>query len=275
MLASVYPGRCSFGYTSMPSHLKPLLLASLLSLVPSSVTATEQVGEAVLIKTSVSGDGRRLVTRSPVHRDERIVTSSTGLGEFIFRDGTKFAVGMNSSVVIDSFVFAGDGSFKDLTLKAAKGSFRWISGGSPSSAYKIDTPAGIIGVRGTALDVYVGDGGLTAVVLLSGAARFCGPSSCQDLRRRCDYVIATPQGAITSPVRVTQGVLRQVSNAWALPFLTGDQSLTQGFQTGSSCGFASATAPSSSEGRDGAGSPSPTPSPDIGDGEDEGNDPNY
>lgn len=229
--------------------------------------AAEQVGEAVLINRSVSGDGRRLAVRSPVHRDERIVTSSTGLGEFLFRDGTKFAVGMNSSVVIDSFVYAGDRSFKNLTLEAAKGSFRWISGGSPSSAYRINTPAGIIGVRGTALDIYVGAGGLTAVVLLDGAARFCGPGGCQDLRRRCDYVVATPQGSITPPARVTQGVLRQVSNVWALPFLTGDQPLTQSFRTGSSCGFASATAPSSSEGRDGAGSPSPEPAPDDSEGE--------
>jgi len=234
--------------------------------------AAEQVGEAVLINRSVSGDGRRLAVRSPVHRDERIVTSSTGLGEFLFRDGTKFAVGMNSSVVIDSFVYAGDRSFKNLTLEAAKGSFRWISGGSPSSAYRINTPAGIIGVRGTALDIYVGAGGLTAVVLLDGAARFCGPGGCQDLRRRCDYVVATPQGSITPPARVTQGVLRQVSNVWALPFLTGDQPLTQSFRTGSSCGFASATAPSSSEGRDGAGSPSPEPAPDDGEG---GYDPDF
>ena len=259
----------------MSIQWKRLLLAGLLWLVPFSAPAAEQVGEAVLINRSVSGDGRRLAVRSPVHRDERIVTSSTGIGEFLFRDGTKFAVGMNSSVVIDSFVYAGDRSFKDLTLKAAKGSFRWISGGSPSSAYRIDTPAGIIGVRGTALDIYVGDGGLTAVVLLTGAARFCGPSGCEELRRRCDYVIATPQGSITSPARVTQGVLRQLSNVWALPFLTGDQSLSQGFRTGSSCGFASATAPSSSEGRDGAGSPSPDPSPDDGGEGGEGNDPDY
>jgi hypothetical protein len=94
--------------------------------------AAEKVGEAVLIRTTVTGDGGTLSVRSPVHRDERVKTSSTGLGEFVFRDGTKFAVGWNSSVVIDKFVFNGSKSVKDLTIRAAKGSFRWISGGSPS-----------------------------------------------------------------------------------------------------------------------------------------------
>lgn len=254
----------------MPIKLKSLLLAALLSSLPCFASAAEQVGETVYVSRTVTGDAGRLAVKSPVHRDERITTSNTGLGEFIFRDGTKFAVGMSSSIVIDDFVYAGDTSFQNLTVNAAKGSFRWISGASRPSAYKINTPAGIIGIRGTALDIYVGDGGVTAVVLLSGSARFCGRGGCQDLQRRCDYVIATPQGAITSPARVTQGILRQLSNVWALPFLTGDQQLSDRFRTGGNCAFASATAPSSSQGRDGAGSPSPSPSPDEGDDEGEG-----
>ena len=144
--------------------------------------AAESVGEAVLIRTTVTGDGGALVTRSPVHRDERIRTSSSGLGEFVFQDGTKFAVGANSSVVIDKFVFNGSKSVKNLTINAAKGSFRWISGGSPSSAYKINTPAGTVGIRGTAVDIFVGAGGKTALVLLSGYARFCGHNGCQELK---------------------------------------------------------------------------------------------
>lgn len=241
----------------MSPKFKTVLLVAILAWASGPAPAAEQVGETVYVNRTVTGDGRRLVVKSPVHRDELIATSNTGLGEFVFRDGTKFAVGMNSSIVIDKFVFAGDRSFKDLSLNAAKGSFRWISGGSQPSAYKINTPAGIIGIRGTALDIYVGEGGVTAVVLLSGSARFCGSSGCRDLQRRCDYVVATPQGAITSPTRVTQGVLRQLSNVWALPFLTGDQPLSASFRTGTACGFASATSPSSSEGRDGAGSEAP------------------
>ena len=53
----------------------------------------------------------------------------------MFRDGTKLAVGWGSSVVIDKYVFDDDASVKQLSIKAAKGTFRWISGKSKSSAY--------------------------------------------------------------------------------------------------------------------------------------------
>lgn len=213
-----------------------LLSAGMLVLALGSLEASaQQVGEAVLIKTSVTGNGRNLVIKSPVHRDERIRTSNTGLGEFVFRDGTKLAVGWNSSVVIDEFVFNDTTSLKDLSVKAAKGSFRWISGGSNSSAYKIATPAGTIGIRGTAFDVYVGSGGITAVVLLQGRVRFCGANGCRELRRRCDFLIATPRGGVSEPARVSSDALRRLQNSRALPFITGSQRLSHRFRVGNDC----------------------------------------
>ena len=214
---------------------RSIVAAAFIALAAGSAVAAEKVGEAVLIKTTVTGDGGTLVTRSPVHRDERIRTSSSGLGEFIFQDGTKFAVGANSSVVIDKFVFNDSKSVKNLTINAAKGSFRWISGGSPSSAYKINTPAGTVGIRGTAVDIFVGSGGKTAVVLLKGQARFCGRNGCRELKRRCDVVVATPGGGITDPKRVDSGTFRELGTARALPFISGHQRLSGKFRVGSGC----------------------------------------
>ena len=207
-----------------------LLAAAVVAADVSYVSAAEKVGEATLIKTTVTGDGGTLATKSPVHRDERIRTSSAGLGEFVFRDGTKFAVGGNSSVVIDKFVFDDSNSVKDLTIKAAKGSFRWISGGSKSSAYKINTPAGTIGIRGTAFDVYVGAGGTTAVVLFSGAARFCGSNGCREHKRRCDVIVATPRGGVSNPRRMDRNILNELGSQRALPFISGKQSLSGKFR---------------------------------------------
>jgi hypothetical protein len=209
---------------------------------PTLTSAAEQVGQAVLINTAVTGANGPLSVKAPVHRDERIRTSNSGLGQFVFRDGTKLAVGWGSSVVIDKFVFDDTKSVKKLTIKAAKGTFRWISGNSRSSAYEIVTPAGTIGVRGTAFDVFVGANGTTAVVLLNGAARFCGSNGCRQLTRRCDCVIATPTGGVTDPRRVNQGMLRTLGSARALPFLSGNQQLSGGFQTSSgSCGLSMAS----------------------------------
>lgn len=202
--------------------------------------AQEQVGQATFIKTAVTGGSGPLSIKSPVYRDERISTSQSGLGEFTFRDGSKFAVGGNSTVVIDRFVFNDSKTFNQLTLNAARGSFRWISGKSKSDAYEIVTPAGVIGVRGTRLDIFVGPGGLTSVVLLEGAARFCGPKGCQELRRRCDVVVATPDGDVTDPERVNRTIFETVGTSNAFPFLSGRQRLTRGFYgfASGSCGLA-------------------------------------
>lgn len=235
-------------------------------LLGSPGLAKEQVGEATLVKTRVTGDGTILSHQAPVHRNERIQTSNTGLGEFLFRDGTKFAVGWNSSVVIDEFVFNDSKTVKKLSLNAARGTFRWISGKSKSSAYEIVTPAGTLGVRGTGLDIYVGAGGVTAVVLLEGAARFCGRSGCQDLTRRCDVVVATPRGGVASPEQVDRDILTVLGSPRALPFLSGSQRLSRPFRTiTNGCGMSAAAQPRTERG--GGDRPGPSRSePDRGGG---------
>lgn len=225
-------------------HLRAAAIAlfGIILLAPLSSKAAEEVGEAVLIKTEVSGAGGPLSVDDPVHRDERIHTSQSGLGQFTFRDGTKLAVGWGSSVVIDKFVFDDSGSVKKLTIKAAKGTFRWISGNSNSSAYQIVTPAGTIGVRGTAFDFYVGPNGKTAVVLLNGAAQFCGAGGCKQLAKQCDVVVATPNGGVSNARRVDRSVLGTLGNQRALPFLSGNQQLfgRLGFVGAGGCGMATA-----------------------------------
>ncbi|MEW9805059.1 FecR domain-containing protein [Mesorhizobium sp. ZMM04-5] len=218
--------------------------------------AQGQVGQATLIRTSVTGHGGPLAVRSPVYRDERIRTSQSGLGEFRFADGTKFAVGGNSSVVIDRFVYDSSKTFDKLSLNAARGSFRWISGKSKSEAYEIRTPAGTIGIRGTRLEIFIGTGGQTAVVLLSGAARFCGANGCEDLRRRCDVVVARPGSGVSPAARVNRDIFQELGTDAAFPFLTGRQRLSSGFQGfgSTSCGL---SARAGLRGERGGGTPEP------------------
>ncbi|WP_426122744.1 FecR domain-containing protein [Pararhizobium sp. PWRC1-1] len=203
------------------------------------IMAAEPIGKAVEIRTAVTGAGGDFSINDPVHRDERIRTSKSGLGQFVFRDGTKLAVGWGSSVVVDKFVFDDTNSVKKLTIKAAKGTFRWVSGKSKHTAYEILTPAGTIGVRGTAFDFYVGADGTTAVVMLGGAASFCGAGGCKQLTRRCDCIIAKRNGNMTDVRRVNRTVFKTLGNARALPFLSGNQKLSGSSGYGG-CGLASA-----------------------------------
>jgi hypothetical protein len=225
----------------------PLLLA------PGSFAA-EQIGKALAITVTVAGDNGILRASSPIHRDERIRASNSGQGQFEFRDGTKLAVGPNSSLVLDRSIFAGDSSFQTLTLKATRGTFRWVSGTSKSSAYKVNTPFGTLGVRGTVVDIYLGSS-TAAVVILEGQATFCGnDGNCKRLERGCDIVRANRKGLLdveTEPKIAVKGVRNEVS----FPFLMGTRKLNKPFQVGGGrCGL-SASASNFDKKKGGDGSP--------------------
>jgi len=220
--------------------LHRLTVALAVSTAPA-YAAPEAVGEATMIKTSVTGQAGSIEVKEPIHRDERIRTSKSGLGEFRFKDGTKLAVGAGSVVTVDKFVYDDSGTAKAVTIRATRGAFRWISGKSRSQAYSIVTPAGTIGVRGTKFDLFVGGDGTTATVMLSGQARFCARTGgCVTLRRSCDAVVATPRSGPRSQ-RANREMLAELGGRAALPFLTGTQQLSAGFGPSTGCGLRMAT----------------------------------
>lgn len=210
-------------------------LAAAAAAMPSAASAAEQVGEAVRVSVQVSGQAGALSRGDAIHRSEKIASNASGTGAFVFRDGTKLALGPNSSIVIDEYVYSGDARVEKLVIGAAKGTLRWISGKSDSSAYRITTPSGALGVRGTAFDLYVGPDGLTAVTLLTGAAEFCTTQGCQRLTRRCDFLLARPDGTVTRPKGVVRdlGIGRRGDDVF--PFLSGRAGLPRGFKSSSSC----------------------------------------
>ena len=85
-------------------------------------------------------------------------------------------------------------------------------------------------MRGTTFDFYIGADGTTAVVLLGGAASFCGAGGCKQLTRRCDCVVAEPNGNLTDTRRVNPGIFKTLGNTKALPFLSGGQKLPAEWQ---------------------------------------------
>jgi hypothetical protein len=205
----------------------------------------EQVGKAVSVRTVVTGASGELKRSDPVNRDERIKTNNTGLGQFQFIDGTKLAVGPNSSIVVDEYVLGSGNRVKRLALNTTKGALRWISGKSPSSAYEIATPMGTLGVRGTAVDLYVGNN-VSMLVLLNGAAQWCPPgdrSNCVVLDRPCDFIVARG-GNISQPERVTARAANQFGTD-AFPFLVNNQRLLPSFRLGrANCGIGKDRLPS-------------------------------
>ncbi len=203
----------------------------------ASAFGAEEIGKAISITVSVTGDNGPLSASSPIHQDERIQTSGSGTGQFEFRDGTKLAVGPNSTLVIDRSIFVGSSSFKSLSLKATRGAFRWISGTSKSSAYQINTRLGTLGIRGTALDIYASSNAV-AFVLLKGQATFCGLNGvCKRLEHNCDIIVADRNGVKDRGKTRSGTVVIGVKNEESFPFLTGTRKLRKPFQVGGgSCG---------------------------------------
>lgn len=161
-------------------------------------SSAETVGEANKVVNTVRGKlqatRRTLNTSDPVYESEEVSADADSRGELLLRDGSKVIVGEGSTIHMDDFVVAGD-SFAEGTINVAKGAFRFISGNSKDKI-RIKTPLSTIGIRGTALDVYVGEGGLTRVVLLNGQITTCSNGQCVNSNRPCDIVEVTAPGSI-------------------------------------------------------------------------------
>ena len=198
--------------------------------VPISAPVGQVLKATETVRASGNAGERVLSKNSGIFFLDRISTNATGVGEFEFTDGTKLAVGPSASLVVDAFVLKNNSSFKKLGLSAAKGTFRWISGRSPSSAYQIRTPYGTMGIRGTAFDVTVRNGRVY-IALINGSAKFCAGSSCQTLKRSCDYIVADGQ-KLSRPEPISSAFTKRAAAAEIFPYLANPNRLSSRFRIG-------------------------------------------
>ena len=151
--------------------------------LPSNAEAAEASGTVVASVPSTRAQGvsgeRTLHTSSDVFLGDRIVTGRYGEAQIRLADDTRLVVGPNSKLLIDEFVFAGNGQASKVTLSAVRGAFRFITGRSRKTAYRIKAPSATIGIRGTEFDFTIDSSGALKVALLSGAMDLC------DRNRRC------------------------------------------------------------------------------------------
>jgi hypothetical protein len=199
-------------------------------------SAAEPVGKVSSAKTAVYGAGtagrKSLERGDPIFFLDKLSTNGTGIGEFVFQDGTKVAIGPSASIVVDKFVLKNRSTFEKFGVNATKGTFRWISGRSPSSAYQIRTPTGTMAMRGTALDVSMRNGVLHAV-LLNGNASVCRGGACQTLNRPGDYVTARG-GSVSEKKNVKTAFRSRAEAARIFPFLANPNLLSRQFRVSGS-----------------------------------------
>lgn len=104
---------------------------------------------------AVSADGkvRKLRKGRPVFQGDTIQTKRRSLVSIRFRDDTKFALGANSAMSVDKFVYNESAQEDGFSAKVIKGAFRFLTGlvakKKPRSVNVLLGITATIGVRGT------------------------------------------------------------------------------------------------------------------------------
>jgi hypothetical protein len=184
--------------------LMQLVKASLATLIllALSVSLGIAAGTAVVVDPDAivrsAGQQRTLLAGDAVGIGDLIQTANNGHVELAFDDGTKIVVGPGSALLIEDYLLRGDGSVGDFAANALGGTFRFISGKSPNDRYRITTPTGTIGIRGTEFDLVAERGRRTQVLMYSGSTELCSVSGeCTVIADVCELGEINSSGAIS------------------------------------------------------------------------------
>ena len=165
-----------------------ILLASVVC--APSVALADAAGSALGVKPAAAADHagvpETLKVGSDIFIGDIVKTGSQGQVQILFADNTKLVVAPNSSLKIEDYLLRNDGSAGKFAVDMLGGSFRFATGDADKSKYKIDTPTGTIGVRGTKFDVFVDTDGVTRILHYQGIVRFCTKTNkCEELSKDC------------------------------------------------------------------------------------------
>jgi hypothetical protein len=173
-------------------------LGMLATLAASPVHAQARVGEAAVIKNDVVGvkgsATSQIKAGDGVLRDEIVRTGLDSAARLVMADSTNLSLGPSATIKLDRTVFNDEHTYRDIAIRLTSGAFRFVTGHSEKTAYKITTSVATIGVRGTILDI-LSQRGKTTVVLQDGASRVCSLSlQCIELTQPGDTAIITSAG---------------------------------------------------------------------------------
>ena len=178
-----------------------IVAAAVSSLLAASVHAQNapRIGSAAITVNAVSGSlgttRRDLKRGDGVFKDEMIATGEESRAQILFADETALTIGPKSEIVLDKFAYDPDKKTGEVSLRAVTGAFRFVSGSAQKDAYKIITPAGSIGIRGTIIEfniVQAPAGWIITLTLKDGETTFClTPAQCTELKKPGTYIVVS------------------------------------------------------------------------------------
>jgi hypothetical protein len=192
----------------------------------SPAIAADAIGviTAAIGTPTASGPGgdRKLAAGAPVYEDDKIAVR-TGNAQITLDDGTRLVVGPGSTLVVDRFLMKGGNSAQKVSIKALRGTFRFITGRSAKGAYSIQTANATIGIRGTGFDFW--SRAQTGVAVLDGSVKLCRNDNCVDLREGCEVGRAS-----SNETSKLSGRVKGTAISRNLPFVLNQSSLRAAFQ---------------------------------------------
>lgn len=133
-----------------------------------AAAAAETVGTVSKVENQAKIGGAAAVVGTPVHMNDEMRTGAKARLEITFRDNTKLTLGENAKVMVDRYVFNPNQGTGEMTVKAAQGAMRFVTGKIGQMRdhnVTVLTPNAALAVRGT--DFWVGpiDGQYGALLL--------------------------------------------------------------------------------------------------------------
>ena len=143
----------------MKTPLKFIIFVALVTGLSGTVSAQDSSGMVVASRGVVvaisNGDSRELKQGDFIYVSDEVVTSNRSFAVVQFEDGSKVTVRPKTTLIIESYLYNGDGN-DEATLNLVEGGLRVITGAlakaNPDN-YKVRTPVALMGVRGTEFSV--------------------------------------------------------------------------------------------------------------------------
>ena len=135
-------------------HLHRFSFALALFVTASCAAQAQNVGSVSAVNVDAKGTppgagARTLLLGGSVVRNERIQTDSNGTAQITFTDRSSMAVGRNSSVVVNDYVYNPSSGAGAQASSLLRGSMRFVGGQvSHGDGAKVTTPVAALGVRG-------------------------------------------------------------------------------------------------------------------------------
>ena len=134
--------------------VRGVIIALVCTMWSINAEAVESVGKAQFVIGEVfavsDGDRRQLDKSDPIFESDTIETGPKASAQLLMMDDARIAVRPNSAFIIAEYRLDGDNSAS--VLSVIKGGFRTLSGKIGEQAkdnYRVNTPTGTIGLRGT------------------------------------------------------------------------------------------------------------------------------